>query len=323
MLEYMKKIRSRIFLAGFLCVAYNLYFSLFLPAVNMPYLAYLNVLIAVGLFGYGAAGYLYFKKERAGERSRKEETDMLREKVQEQFSQNCELQDYITKWCHEVKIPLSASLLLAEKVEEKKLRESLREQLERINAALRNALLGCKVQSSLFDLQIRRVSLEECVKASVHNNQFFLIHRHFELDLQVGEISVYTDKAWLVYVLDQLLGNAVKYAGERAQIRIWSEIVSHTEEKGVYGIGEGMGRKTVKLFVEDSGVGIREDELRRIFEKGFVGSNYHNGRYKSTGMGLYMAKKILNRLGHDIEVESAWGQYTRFAISFADKRFLQ
>ena len=68
--------------------------------------------------------------------------------------------------------------------------------------------------------------------------------------------------------------------------------------------------------MEDQGEGIMKSDIRRIFEKGYTGSNYHNGRYKSTGMGLYMVSKILDRLGHEIYVESEYGMYTRFCIVF-------
>ena len=72
--------------------------------------------------------------------------------------------------------------------------------------------------------------------------------------------------------------------------------------------------------MEDNGDGICEKDLRRIFEKGYTGTNYHNGRYKSTGMGLYMVSLILDKLGHDIQVESTYGQYTRFTIALPADR---
>ncbi len=308
LLNYLKSIQAHIYLSVFLCVSYNLYFVLLLPVVKLPFLSYLNLLVATVLMIWGAAGYLSFvKKQRVSEEEIRR--NAMEEQLKEQFALNCDLQDYITKWCHEVKIPLAASLLMSEKIEDGRLRQDMREQLERMNSLLKNALLGCKVQSTLFDLQIHRVKLLECVRMAVHNNQFFLIQGHFELDISVEEVQVYTDKSWLVYVLDQLISNAVKYAGENARLKIWSRTVKAAEASGA-----------VKLYVQDFGAGIREGELRRIFEKGFTGSNYHNGQYKSTGMGLYMAKVILDRLGHGIEAESVYGEYTRFTITFSDSR---
>lgn len=76
----------------------------------------------------------------------------------------------------------------------------------------------------------------------------------------------------------------------------------------------------IRLFIEDNGEGIRESDIRRIFEKGYTGSNYHNGKYKSTGMGLYMADKIAGKLGHEISAESRYGEYTRFCVRLCGKK---
>ena len=302
-------IRQKSYYAGFLliCIVYNVYFIFLLPDVKLHYLGYLNVLTAAGLLAcFLFAFYRFWKEEQEGRQQDAERSGkLMEEELKKQFALNCDLQDYITKWCHEVKLPLAAALLIVEDLENGREKENLREQLERINQLLANALLGCKVQSSLFDLQIRPVSLVECVRASIHNNQFFLIQKHFELDIQAGEERVYTDKAWLTYVLDQLVSNAVKYAEENPRLIIRSEKAA----------GGGF-----RLTVEDRGAGIKEDDIRRVFDKGFTGSNYHNGQYRSTGMGLYMAKQITDRLGHGLAVESAYGEYTRFVISFADNR---
>ena len=302
-----------------LCLAYNLYFLFLLPQVDLAYLVYLDVLIASCLLTAVTVRYIRF---RTAEKHKKdllageyliwqeckemENMDIIRhditileEKFCEQFDLNCELQDYIARWCHEVKTPLAASVLLLEKMEDTEEKRELQEQIERINLQLRSALLGCKLQGSLFDLQVGRVNLAECVRASLRNNQFFLIRKRIELEIQVEDRAVYTDKSWMVYVLDQLIDNSVKYCGEDPVIRIW----------------ERQEGNQVMLHVEDNGEGIRESDIRRIFEKGYTGNNYHNGKYKSTGMGLYMVSAILEKLGHAIQVESVCGKYTRFTIT--------
>src|SRR5699024_8548972 len=113
-----------------------------------------------------------------------------------------------------------------------------------------------------------------------------------------------TDKEWMIYVLDQLIANAVKYAQDQPKLSVW------TEEEG----------EDVRLVVEDYGEGILPEDLKRIYEKGFTGSSHRNGQYKSTGMGLYLAAQILKRLEHSIEAESRPGEYTRFTITFRDNR---
>lgn len=310
-----------------LFLSFNFYFIFLMRDKNVQYLYYLDILLFLPGMIFAGMDFYRFRKRKA-EKERLmcgkdiiceyltdfENRDIalhdvyiLQEKVQEQFQENCELQDYVAKWCHEFKIPLSASLLVAEKIEEERLKKLMREQLEKMNQQIQSMMLGCKLQSSLLDLQIKKTRLADCVKASIRNNQFFLIQKNFSLDVQTGEASVYTDPEWLIYILDQLIGNALKYADKMPVIRIW------TEEKE---------QKTL-LFVEDSGEGIKDSDIGRIFEKGFTGSNHHNGKYKSTGMGLYMAAKIIDRLGHQIHVESEYGVYTRFSIVFKDNLYFQ
>lgn len=319
-MTFFKKNGTWLLGCALLCLAYNLYFLFLLPQVNLAYLIYLDILIAVCLFMVIVGKYMRY---RTAEREKQtllageymiwqdcknmENMDIIRhdlsileEKFCEQFEVNCELQDYIAKWCHEVKIPLAAAMLLVEKMEDTEEKRELQEQTERINLQLKSALLGCKLQSSLFDLQIGRVDLGECVRMSLRNNQFFLIRKHIRLEIQAGDVVVHTDKSWLVYVLDQLIDNAVKYCREDPVIKIWNR---QTEAQ-------------VMLYVEDNGEGIADQDIRRIFEKGYTGNNYHNGRYKSTGMGLYMVSVILEKLGHEIQVESTYGHYTRFTVIF-------
>ena len=317
-MNYLKKRRKQILFSLFLCLAYNLYFIFLLPEVKMEYLLYLDFLLAAAGCFFAVFDYLKFRNfcHRKAEMMQLKtiiyqefpdmedydiavhDTEVLQGELKEQFDLNCDLQDYIAKWCHEVKIPLAASLLMIEKIGDETLRLSVREQLEHINHQLKSALLGCKVQSVLFDIQIKSVSLPECVRTSIHNNQFFLIRNHFRLETEVDDCFVYTDKAWLVYVLDQLISNAVKYAMEQPMIKIRSE----------------QTKESVRLFLKDYGEGIAQSDIRRIFEKGYTGSSHHNGKYKSTGMGLYMTAKILKKLGHDISVESRKGSYTSFCI---------
>lgn len=325
----------------FLCLCYNLYFLFLLPETNTAYLIYLDILLGVCGLIYGLAVGLKQKHRREKKAKylpyqtiiyqdfpemkdydiAEHDAQVLQNQLKEQFDLNQDLQDYIAKWCHEVKLPLAAGLLMAERMEDGKLRGQMQEQLERINQQLKSALLGCKVQSSLFDIQIKSISLLDCVRASIGNSQFFLIKNHFELDIEVEDVPVYTDKNWLVYVLDQLISNAIKYAAEdRPLLKLWSE-QKELPPREFSVLGGSSGRRSfgdirMQLFIEDNGEGISDSDIRRIFEKGYTGSNHHNGKYKSTGMGLYMVAKIMEKLGHRIFVESEEGKYTRFGIEF-------
>lgn len=311
---------------GALFAAFHFYFFFLIPGGRWEYLLYLDFLLVslsafLAVLDYG--GFARGQRERRRLLEREDlicreypamadrelaEHDMqiLEEQLEERFQENCELQDYVAKWCHELKLPLAAALLLNERIHDTSLRSGIREQLERMKLQITSMLLGCRLQGALFDLQVQRTALGECVRTSIRNNQFFLIQKRFVLTVETGDALVYTDPAWLVYVLDQLISNAVKYAKEEAPVlRIWAE-----QENGA-----------VKLLVEDHGVGIRDCDLPRIFEKGFTGQNTHNGRYKSTGLGLYMAAKIAGQMGHELTVESEYGSYTRFGIIFRENDY--
>lgn len=310
----------------FFALSFNLYFLLLMHTSQVTYLLYLDLLLFVfWAIAEGTAFFVFWKKERRKANFLSEDEliydvlsmpddrevfahdfAILERHIQNGFNANCDLQDYVAKWCHEYKIPLTAALLVSKKITDTSVRISMQEQLERMNLQVNHMLQGCRLQSPLFDLQIRQVPLKECVRASIRNNQFFLIRNKFQMNMTVGdEVTVYTDETWLTYILDQILSNAVKYAkaAEEAQeercIRIWCERFPDT----------------IALLIEDNGEGIAECDIRRIFEKGYTGSNYHNGKYKSTGMGLYLAMQIAKKLEHELSVESVCGAYTRFRIA--------
>ena len=299
---------------------FNLYFVFLVPGTDSKYLYYIDFLMLLFAALFAGSSYMsYRKKEKekkrllvtdgliydllGGIRDREvmeHDITILQNQLDARFDENCELQDYVAKWCHEIKIPLSAAMLINEDTKDAEQKKRITQELERMNVSLNSLLLGCKLQSSLFDLQIRRVDLKECVKTSIKNNQYFLIQNHFQIDVDIEESTVYSDPAWIVYVLDQLIANAIKYKKDAPKLKIYTE----KEDK------------RLKLFVRDNGEGIKESDIRRVFEKGYVGSNYHNGKYKSTGMGLYMVANILEKLEHEIYVESEYGEYTQFCINF-------
>lgn len=305
-------------------VVFNVYFIFLVPNGNLFYIYYIDFLlfVCIGIAWFIQSINVRKQRKNLNEYLSLEEviypyledlTDqeiiehdvtILKKQMEEQIQINHELQDYITKWCHEVKIPLSAISLMNEKNEDEQLRTSMNGQLERIRQYVNNAMIGCKVQSKVFDLQMKEVKLLDCVKASIKNNQYFLIQHHFELSLHDLDVIVYSDQEWLIYVLDQLLANAVKYCEDSPVLHIWA-----TQEDSKR-----------QLHVEDHGIGIKDQDLRTVFDRGFTGTNHHNGSYKSTGMGLYLAKMITDRLSHELKIESVYGEYTRCTITFYDHR---
>lgn len=210
-------------------LGFNLYFVFLMRTAQISYLLYLDVLLLVlQAIAEGMAFFAFWERERrkAAFLQEKEliyevlgrpedsavfahDMQVMEQRIQERFGENCELQDYVAKWCHEFKIPLAAAFLIAEKIKDADTRTDLREQLERMNWQMSMMMQGCRLQSPLFDLQVRKVSLAACVRASIKNNQFFLVQKKFRMDLSVEDVTVYTDEVWLTYILDQIINNAL------------------------------------------------------------------------------------------------------------------
>ncbi|MEF9840451.1 MAG: sensor histidine kinase [Lachnospiraceae bacterium] len=320
--NYVKKTGKYIAVIIFTVIIFILYFVYLVPGIHMQYLQYfLILLLSTYVILVLCDFHLFLKQERhkqelllrkgliIHELEQKEgyelvehDVRILKAQLEEEYQKNCNLQDYITKWTHEVKIPLAASMLITEHIEadDNTIKYELQEQLERMTRQLNMVLLGCKMQSSVFDMNIRKTNVMECVRTSIHNNQFFLMKNQFQLEVNVEEFFVYSDSQWLTYILDQLFSNAIKYSKEEPLLKIWSD--------------------NQNLYIEDHGEGIQKQDIKRIFERGYTGTNHHNGMYKSTGMGLYMVDSIAKKLGHDISVESEIGEFTRFQITFHDNR---
>lgn len=317
---YWKKRAGTIMLVTVLIIFFNLYYWLLTKDIPIKYYNYFNLLLLVSLlilffFDFFTSLQAERRKE-AGMHSDDvisaelpafenqdialHDIEIMKAQLERRSKENRDLQDYVARWCHEIKIPLAAALLMDEKIRDEQLRGELRGQLERINQQVRSMLLGCRLQGDWLDLKIQKTDLRECVNTAVKNNQFFLIQKNFTLDIHMEDHKVYTDPSWLVYILDQLFSNAIKYATEQPCLIIRSE---KTED-------------AVILSVEDHGEGILESDIRRVFEKGFTGSNHHNGKYKSTGMGLYMVSRVAEKLEHEIRIESEAGEYTRVLVVF-------
>lgn len=339
-MNYLKKVGKYILLLLLIMVGFNLYFLLLMREKNPQFLWYLDLLLGCGvLLFFIIDGSLFYKKEKKKKgllsleqliygqfaaydnmEIAEHDSKLLQKQLQKAFSESCDLQDYVAKWVHELKIPLATELLLCEKITDVSLRGSVREQLERMGALIHSLLLGCKLQGPLMDMQVKRTALADCVKTSIRNNQFFLIQKKFELCVEIKEEQVYTDPAWLVYCLDQLIGNAIKYTrwssktGQGTGAAVEWDVEQKDQDTPRLHIWVEEQDRACILYVEDNGEGIRSEDLLRIFEKGYTGSNYHNGQYKSTGMGLYMVDKICKRLEHELTAESMEGVYTRFGI---------
>ncbi len=211
-----------------------------------------------------------------------------------------DMEDYLTQWVHEIKLPLATLMMILERIEDIELQLGIQTELEKINVLVNGVLFGSRTTSSSEDMVIKEERLDEVVRQAIKNNAFFLIKHRVDIDFKVESTTVFTDRKWIVYVLDQLILNAIKYRKENACL--------HFSQKN--------GENKTQLIIKDEGMGIKPEEISRIFNKGFTGSHGRENTYKSTGMGLYFSKRIIDRLEHEIEVKSVVSEYTEFTITF-------
>lgn len=230
----------------------------------------------------------------------REQVQSNQEKQQLQ-NENSDLTDYITKWAHEVKLPLASLRLMNERNPDEHLQSDMQGRLEHIQQLLNTMLMSSKLKTLENDCKYEKVILREVVQEALRNQSYFLIREQFQINIELEDAAVYTDKRWFVYILDQLIGNAIKYRRESPEL--------------TFGIRQEEKDKML-FWVEDNGIGVPKEELLFLFERGFIGSNLRGGDYRSTGMGLYFVKKITNRLQIAAEVSSEEGRYTRFTFCF-------
>ena len=217
----------------------------------------------------------------------------LEKLTQENRQKNTDMVDYYSMWVHQIKTPIAAMnfLLDNEEVDQK----ILQQELFKIERYVEMVLTYIRLDSISSDYVITKINLDEVVKDSVKKYATIFINKKIKLNYVSHETMVISDKKWLSFAFEQILGNSVKYSSAGGEITI------ETCEN--------------KLVIEDRGIGIKEEDLPRIFEKGFTG---FNGRYekKSSGLGLYLCKKTLDKLGHHIEISSKVGEGTRIEITF-------
>lgn len=204
-----------------------------------------------------------------------------------------DMMDYYALWAHQIKTPIAAMRLLLKDDTTHDL--ALSSELFKIEQYVEMALHFLHLESGLNDFVFKSCQLDDIIRGTLRKFARSFILKKIELDFSETHLTVITDEKWLAFILEQLLSNALKYT-KSGKIRI-------------YASGQA-------LFVEDTGIGIEPEDLPRIFEKGFTG---YNGRenMKSTGLGLYLCKKILDALGHQINVSSLPGIGTTFSVDLS------
>lgn len=212
-----------------------------------------------------------------------------------------ECRDYYVMWTHQIKTPISAMRLLLENGEFQGRNAFLmKEELFKTEQYAEMALTFQRLESMASDMVLQEYDLQGLLKKAVKKYAVLFINRGLSLELQEMALRVVTDEKWLGFCIEQLLSNSIKYT-EKGRIVIWAEA------------DQSKPLKKAALYIEDTGIGICPEDLPRIFERGFTG---YNGRLdkKSTGIGLYLCRKIFAHLGVSVSVESQEGKGTRVRL---------
>lgn len=222
--------------------------------------------------------------------------------LKELFKDKQDSLEFITSWVHEVKTPIAACRLVIEDRAGKPSKEtfkSVEEELDKIEAHVERALYYSKIDAFSKDYLISEQNLDHLIKKVIKKNAKTFIYKKIKIELSDLNLIVTTDHKWLIFIFNQILSNALKYTDSGGTIRIFGEA----------------DQKEKRLTIEDNGIGIPSEDVGRIFEKGFTGTRGRED-YKATGMGLYLVKKLAQKLGHEISVESVHGEYTKMIIHF-------
>lgn len=221
------------------------------------------------------------------------------------YHEQMEYKEYIEQWVHEIKTPITAMMLICENNRSPIMKELLLE-LEKTNRYTEQALYYAHSEHTEKDYSVRELRVFNVVHQAIAKNKYLLLQHGVRLELRENEDTVFSDEKWLCFILNQFIVNAVKYRSEEPLIRFY------TERKG----------RELLLFVEDNGIGIDESDLPRIFEKGFIGKNGRRASQNATGIGLYLCKKMCNKLGLGITAKSS-KMGTSFQLSFRINDFIQ
>lgn len=217
-----------------------------------------------------------------------------------------DFKEYIEMWIHEVKIPLATLTLMFHN--RKEYDKKVLEQLRRIESYLDQVLYYVRQEFAEKDYLIKKNSLEKMVNNVLVKNKDDFLENQIELEVRDLDFDVFTDSKWTLFILNQIINNSVKYMDDMKDKKIW--IFGSEDESSIY------------LHIRDNGIGIPLQDIPKVFEKSFTGENGRR-RSRSTGMGLYISKKLCEKLGHKIWLESREQEYTEVIIAFAKNDYYQ
>ena len=214
--------------------------------------------------------------------------------------------DFIELWIHEIKIPIATSKMIVEN-NKNEITASINEELDKIDNYTEQALFYARSNTVEKDYIVRKIQLKEIVNASILKNKAQLIQNKISIDTKNLDETVCTDSKWCIFIINQIIQNSIKYSKNAdRQIEIYGE----------------RKKENIILYIKDNGIGIKESEITRVFEKGFTGENGRITGKKSTGIGLYLCKKLCDKLCIGLELNSKKDEGTEVKLLFPNNSFI-
>lgn len=216
-----------------------------------------------------------------------------------------EYREYIETWVHEIKTPIASSKLIIENSDNKE-KNYLGDELRKIEEYINQALYYSRSTDVSNDYIVKEFSIKEVIQEVIRNNRRDFINKKIAVDIDGIYGKVITDAKWVKFIINQIIINSIKYS---------------KNQNGILRIYSNEGRDNLILTIEDNGIGISKNDINRVFDKGFTGKN---GRIygKSTGIGLYLCKKLCEKLGLGISLISMEREGTKVNIIFPMGKFM-
>ena len=292
-LDYMKN--QSVILFGYLLVCIVFITISVLATIEIAYVFLGIEILGFILFVYLIVHWFHYQKLSDVKDDNERLLNENRNLKSEMLNQKDDLNAYFLMWLHQIKTPMTVSKLLLEKPDETT-NTKLKMQLMYIEQYINMAMNYLKMIDYSTDMDITQVNLDDIIKNLLKKYSLLFIHNHISLEYQSNLTYVVSDSQWLTILIEQILSNALKYT-ENGKITI-----QYLEDKHA-------------LEIRDTGIGIRSEDIPKIFDRGYSG---FNGRMneKSSGLGLYLVRKISERLNIQIEVESKLSKGSIFRLVF-------
>lgn len=224
----------------------------------------------------------------------------MNDKISKLENKNLDYREYIESFAHEIKTPISALSLSFDNSKDK----ISKKELDKINMYVDQILYYARSENPEKDYFIKELNLSDIIHKVLLKYRIYLLDDKISVQVNNLEKTVYTDEKWLLFIISQVIQNSIKYMNKKDK----KIIIDASENKD-----------NVVLNIKDNGCGIKESDLIRVFEKGFTGSD--RTKSKSTGIGLYLSKKICKKIGLEINIYSKYKEWTKVEIIYPKSNF--